>query len=1012
VLSRPGNSAAATDERRRFLRELAAASAVFLVFLAWLYRAPLLAGAPASLGQGPNEPPRALFDLSDMAFELQPALVAQARRLKDGVFPAWSENSQGGTPLLAKMQNGVFAPYHLPLYLLPSAWTPWLFTLEALVKSYLIFAFCYLLARALSLSPPAASLAGVLYFMSEASDGGLFAWNGAAAALPLLLLLTELYARGRRRWALLLLPWAAAYSFFAGYFESAVWFVASALVYYAVRTAGENESLRTKLGRAAAYVAALGAALPLAAAQIAPALEYVELSYNKVWHDPRGLWAFETIGKRLTLEDAPALLAGLLGAALFARFLRRAAASASDPWSPPEIRRRLGAAVLLAASVACLASAGLDDSMHRVVQPNGASDLGAWLFLALLSLLAAWESARARERGRRALAATALVGLVVALRVPPVSNLLAHLPVFFHFHNTTRRWDFQLGLAVLAAAALERLRATAALGAAERRREFRRALSLTSVLVVGLLLVPPLETLVEKIRPLGPWGAGAPRALTGEFADRGGVTYGGRWPVAGWWPRFPNIPPVASVRIGYRANGIDVASAAAAVTTTAARVYFRGELPPVPEGSYYITAQGTRPGRFPETIVHPQIFLQEGGSVRVRAPRGGAWGRWLLGAAALALPLALLVPAASGGVAGAVLIALSLGLRAPPAALSADRVPYALPGVERLRAEPGLFRIASLRGDFFRADYGDMYGLADLRTGGDNLDLLSEIVLRDLTWELTRDRSNPAAVTAGLKLLGVGNVRYLVEPPGEKAPPGGVVDAYRGPDMTLLRNPFERPRAAFYDRAVVVPLKSLDWADQRAAAGALKNLLLSGGADPATTLVLDDAPAAPFEASADAAPPPADAVRVEEYASTRVRLAVDAPRAGYVFLADNDFPGWVATVDGREVPILRSWLSFRSVAVPAGLSRVEFDYRPFPLRAALPLSALSVVLLVAVYARLRPRGEEPGEPAAATAEFLLAALILPCLLYWTLWSAFALGGPRRAPTDASVQQTMMGTTKP
>ena len=69
-----------------------------------------------------------------------------------------------------------------------------------------------------------------------------------------------------------------------------------------------------------------------------------------------------------------------------------------------------------------------------------------------------------------------------------------------------------------------------------------------------------------------------------------------------------------------------------------------------------------------------------------------------------------------------------------------------------------------------------------------------------------------------------------------------------------------------------------------------------------------------------------------------VTLQVQLSRSGYVVLLDRFDPSWHATVDGREVPILRANHMFRAVRAEAGWHTVRFYYRQRWLAAGLAFS--------------------------------------------------------------------------
>lgn len=76
----------------------------------------------------------------------------------------------------------------------------------------------------------------------------------------------------------------------------------------------------------------------------------------------------------------------------------------------------------------------------------------------------------------------------------------------------------------------------------------------------------------------------------------------------------------------------------------------------------------------------------------------------------------------------------------------------------------------------------------------------------------------------------------------------------------------------------------------------------------------------------------------------RIDLSVTMASPGLLVLADTHYPGWIATVDNKETPILAANLSQRAIAVPQGTHDVSFVYRPATLRWGSTISAVSVVI--------------------------------------------------------------------
>jgi hypothetical protein len=88
----------------------------------------------------------------------------------------------------------------------------------------------------------------------------------------------------------------------------------------------------------------------------------------------------------------------------------------------------------------------------------------------------------------------------------------------------------------------------------------------------------------------------------------------------------------------------------------------------------------------------------------------------------------------------------------------------------------------------------------------------------------------------------------------------------------------------------------------------------------------------------------------------RVAADVNSDAAGILVLADLNYPGWTASVDGHPAPILAADGYLRAVALSPGAHRVEFRYRPLSFYAGAAVSLLALATLAVLYRRDRARG--------------------------------------------------------
>ncbi|NVJ22590.1 YfhO family protein [Myxococcus sp. AM011] len=96
-------------------------------------------------------------------------------------------------------------------------------------------------------------------------------------------------------------------------------------------------------------------------------------------------------------------------------------------------------------------------------------------------------------------------------------------------------------------------------------------------------------------------------------------------------------------------------------------------------------------------------------------------------------------------------------------------------------------------------------------------------------------------------------------------------------------------------------------------------------------------------------------VRTSSTGAQHLALDVRACDDSYLIVSDSYYPGWRATVDGKDTPIHRADHSLRAVRLSPGEHHVRFDYTPLSFRAGLLLSLLGWAGLGFVWLKARRR---------------------------------------------------------
>lgn len=86
-------------------------------------------------------------------------------------------------------------------------------------------------------------------------------------------------------------------------------------------------------------------------------------------------------------------------------------------------------------------------------------------------------------------------------------------------------------------------------------------------------------------------------------------------------------------------------------------------------------------------------------------------------------------------------------------------------------------------------------------------------------------------------------------------------------------------------------------------------------------------------------------VKINSYTSNKIEISTNSPESCILFLSDNYYPGWSASVDGKRTKIYRADFTFRAVAVPKGIHTIDFEYEPNSYKIGFIMSLISIFVV-------------------------------------------------------------------
>lgn len=93
----------------------------------------------------------------------------------------------------------------------------------------------------------------------------------------------------------------------------------------------------------------------------------------------------------------------------------------------------------------------------------------------------------------------------------------------------------------------------------------------------------------------------------------------------------------------------------------------------------------------------------------------------------------------------------------------------------------------------------------------------------------------------------------------------------------------------------------------------------------------------------------AGTVQSLQYVGDQAKVVVQMKRRGILVLCDNYFPYWKATDNGREIPVVRAYSTFRALLIEAGDHEIQLTYDSTPYHRGKWISLFSILGISIIY---------------------------------------------------------------
>jgi hypothetical protein len=200
-----------------------------------------------------------------------------------------------------------------------------------------------------------------------------------------------------------------------------------------------------------------------------------------------------------------------------------------------------------------------------------------------------------------------------------------------------------------------------------------------------------------------------------------------------------------------------------------------------------------------------------------------------------------------------------------------------------------------------------------------------------------------AVLKASDRRIDMLNVKYLVLTP--KAPEFSQFTA-----LERFTEVFNNGYVAIFEnkhvlpRAFAVPASGIEVLGNTAAE---LERVRNTSFDPERSVILSELPDGQTLHVETSAAPFRSQVEIIDSQLNQVSLRATSSTAAALVLSQTWFPGWKATIDGEQVPVLRANAALTGILLPAGSHEVRFMFRPFTFVLGAVITILTTLVIVA-----------------------------------------------------------------